>query len=238
MPTPQTQISCLTCENRGAVEWCCLSDADLAVVDRGKTLDSYLPGSALYDQGEDCDGVYCLQSGLIGIRRIDENGNSALLRLVSPGETLGYRAFLRRAPHDNSAEALMPSSVCRIGRSTVRRLLQDNPELGLSFLDHSLRELTETESRYMESVTWKARTRLLHMLLVFNERFGTETENGEHRIELPISRQDLAGLIGTAPETMSRTIQRIQTEGLAQFNGRIVRIFDLDAICDNMPVAG
>lgn len=235
MSKPETNISCITCEYRGDVEWCCLGSEDLARVDRAKTSDEYSPGAVIYDQGSDCDGVYCLKSGLVGIRRLDENGNSTLLRLVCPGETLGYRAFLRKAAHDNSAEVLMPSRVCCIGRSMVRGLLQDSPELGLEFLDHSLRDLAETESRYMESVTWKAKTRLLHMLLVLNERFGWETENGEHRIELPVSRQDLAGLIGTAPETMSRTIHRIQTEGLVQFDGRIVRILDLDAMCENMP---
>ena len=235
MTNPHMRISCLACENQSTVEWCCLNDEDLARVDRAKVVEEHSPGSVIYDQGGDCDAIYCLQSGLVGIRRLDDIGNSTLLRLACPGETLGYRAFLRKAPHDNSAEVLMPSRVCRIGRTTVRGLLEGNPDLGLAFLDHSLRDLTLTEDRYMESVTWKAKTRLLHILLVLNERFGVETENGEHRIELPISRQDLAGLIGTAPETMSRTIQRIQTEGLAQFDGRVVRIFDLDAICRDMP---
>lgn len=235
MPTSHTHVSCVMCENRCSVEWDCLDEEALARVDQAKSLDEYSPGSVLYDQGSECDAVYCLHSGLVGVRRLDENGNSTLLRLSGPGETLGYRSFLRKAPHDNSVEVLMPSEVCRIGRSAMRSVLQDNPELGLAFLEHSLRDLSDTEDRYMESVTWKAKTRLLHMLLVFNERYGVETETGEHYVELPISRQDLAGLIGTAPETMSRTIQRIQTEGLAKFDGRVVQIFDLDAICEDMP---
>jgi len=238
MPAGNTRTSCLTCESRASAEWCCLSDTELNLIDRAKSTRDYSPGAVLYDQGDECDGVYCLQSGLVGIRRLDENGNSTLLRLVNPGETLGYRSFLRKAPHDNSAEVLMPSSICTVARPTVRGMLQNNPELGLQFLDHTMRDLKETENRYMESVTWKAKTRLLHILLVLNERFGVEAENGEHHIELPISRQDLAGLIGTAPETMSRTIQRIQAEGLAQFDGRMVRIYDLDALCADMPISG
>ena len=233
-----THASCLDCDNRNSSEWRCLSAHELSLVDDVKTAREYSPGTVIYDQGEDCGGIHCLKSGLIGIRRLDENGHSTLLRLVYPGKTLGYRSFLRKAPHDNAAEVLMPSTVCLVGRSTVRALLQKNPELGLRFLDHSLSELKDTEDRYLESVTWKAKTRLLHVLLVLNERFGSETENGEHQIELPVSRQDLAELIGTAPETMSRIIHRIQTEGLAQFDGRTVRILDIDAICSGLPVVG
>ena len=235
MSIPRVPVSCLTCENRHSVEWCCLADEELACIDRAKTFEDYLPGSVVFDQGEDCDAIYCLNSGLAGVRRVDENGNSTLLRLVGPGETLGYRAFLRSAPHDNSVEVLTPSSLCSISRSTMRRVLSLHPEVGLAFLDHSLRDLSKTEDGYMKSVTWKAKARLLHVLLVFNERFGRKIENGQYQIELPISRRDLADLIGTQPETMSRTIHRIQTEGLAQFDGRTVKILNLDAICDSMP---
>lgn len=233
MPT-----SCLDCENAGTSEWCCLKDPELRLIDSAKTTRHYSAGAVIYEQGGDCDGIHCLKSGLVGIRRLDESGNTTLLRLVYPGKTLGYRSFLRKALHDNSAEVLMPSTVCLVGRSTVRALLEKNPELGLRFLDHSLRELKDTEDRYLESITWKAKTRLLHVLLVLNERFGSETEDGEHRVELPVSRQDLAELVGTAPETMSRIIHRIQNEGLARFDGRTVHLLDLDAICSDLPVVG
>lgn len=236
MPTGSAHPSCLSCRSRCSAEWGCLNDASIGLIDRAKISRNYSPGKIVYNQGDPCGGVFCIESGLVGIRRVDEQGNSTLLRLVHPGETIGYKSFLRKAPHDNAAEALMPSSICFVDRPTVRGLLQQSPDLGLSFLDHSLRDLAETEVRYMESVTWRVRTRLLHILLVLYERFGFETENGEHYVELPISRQDLAGLTGTAPETMSRTIQRIQTEGLATFEGRRVRLSDIDAILRDVPM--
>ena len=236
MPTKSARLSCADCSSRRSAEWCCLNDVKVGLIDRAKVSRNYSPGKIVYSQGDPFGGVFCIESGLVGIRRVDEQGNSTLLRLVHPGETIGYKSFLRKAPHDNAAEALMPSRICFIDSATLRGLLQQSPDLGLSFLDHSLRDLAETEVRYMESVTWRVRTRLLHILLVLYERFGFETESGEHVVELPISRQDLAGLTGTAPETMSRTIQRIQTEGLATFEGRRVRLSDIDAILRDVPM--
>jgi CRP/FNR family transcriptional regulator len=203
-------------------------------MDKGKSTRVYAPGSVVYAQGDMGGGVHCIRSGLVGIRRLEGNGDSTLLRLVNPGETVGYRAFLTSAPHENSAEVLMTSSICTISRPALRAVFDRNPNIGLRFLDHSLRDLKQTEDRYVESVSWKARTKLLHMLLVLNERFGCEVEGGGYRIELPISRQDFAGLIGAAPETMSRTIHRIQNEGLAHFDGRVVWISSIDAISNDV----
>jgi CRP/FNR family transcriptional regulator len=236
MASKDKDPSCFSCQTRQISEWCCLTDAELCQIDRVKAFRDYGPGEIIYHQGESCEGVFCLESGLVGIRRLDEKGNSTLLRLINAGQTVGYRAFLRKAPHDNSAEVLMPSRICHINRSTVRSLLETNPTLGLSFLDHSLDDLAHTEDQYMESTTCSVRIRLLHALLVLYERFGFESEEGEPHLELPISRQDLAGLIGTAPETMSRTIQRIQMDGLVEFKGRTVRIRDLNSICQTLAI--
>jgi CRP/FNR family transcriptional regulator len=214
-----------------------LSEAEIAFIDRAKISRHYAPGEIIYSQGDECAGIFCIESGLVGIRRLDENGNSTLLRLSSPGETVGYESFLTRTLYSNGAEALMASDICFVDRAVVRRLLQDNPKIGLSFLDHSLHDLAAIEDRYMESVTSRAKRRLLQLLLDLNDRFGIETDEGGCLIELPISRQDLAGLIGSAPETMSRTIHRLQTEGLAQFDGRTVRIFDIDAIQSEASIA-
>ena len=237
MISKDADISCFNCQTRKVSEWCCLTSAELRLVDSVKISHAYKPGEIIYHQGDPCEGVFCLESGLVGIRRLDEKGNSTLLRLINAGQTVGYRAFLRRAPHDSSAEVLMPSRICHINRSTVRSLLETNPTLGLSFLDHSLEDLAHTENQYMESTTCTVKTRLLHALLVLYERFGFESEEGEYWVELPISRQDLAGLIGTAPETMSRMIQRIQMEGLAEFDGRTVRIRDINTVCRTLAIS-
>ena len=237
MRATPTSRSCSNCPTRCSAEWGCLSESELALINRAKASRRYAPGETIYNQGDECAGLFCIESGLVGIRRLDENGNSTLLRLASPGETVGYESFLTRALYSNGAEALMASNICFVDRAVVRRLLQKNPEVGLSFLDHSLHDLAAIEDRYMESVTSRAKRRLLQLLLALNDRFGIETGGGGCLIELPISRQDLAGLIGSAPETMSRTIHRIQTEGLAQFDGRTVRIFDIHAIQSEASIA-
>jgi CRP/FNR family transcriptional regulator len=208
----------------------------LRLLDNSK-IDHILPvGENIYSQGDECSGIYCIQSGLIGLRRMDSEGHSILMRLVNQGETIGYRALLSKTHHVLSAEVMMPSQVCFIGRAVIQELLQKNPALGMRFLDHSLRDIEKIEDRVIGSETWPVRTRFLHILMVLYERFGVE-EGGVWFLDLPISRRDLAELVGTTPETMSRTISGIHSEGLAIFKGRRVEIPSLSAVMEAVPLS-
>ncbi len=233
----KTRVTCFGCQTRRTAEWCALDDAELALLDRVKQPREREAGTTLFDQGAPCAGLYCIQTGLVGIRKLDARGNSTLLRLCGAGETVGYRAFLRKSDHLTTAEMLLPGRVCFIDRATVRALLTQNPNLGLRFLDHSVRDADELAQRYFEGVTFPVRTRLLNVLMVLYERFGGLDADGRAVLELPLSRQDLAALIGTSPESMSRNIGRVQDEGFARFEGRTVRIDDIDALMRHLPAS-
>ncbi len=154
-------ISCHDCQARPSSEWCALEEDELALLNNAKVQKSIEAGSALFHQGDACDGIYCLQFGLVGIRRLDSAGNSSLLRLCGPGETIGYRSFLLKSEHRTTAEIMMPSIVCFINRQTVRALLERNPNLGLRFLDHNVKDAAEFEERYFETITFTVKDRLL-----------------------------------------------------------------------------
>lgn len=222
--------SCFACQTRERTEWCALSDRDLKLVDESRAIRQYLPGDVLYHQGDPCIGVYCVQSGLIGLRKIDHDGNSILVRLAYPGDTVGYRSFLAGEEHHLSAEVLKPSMLCFIEQATARRMLETNPSLGLRFLKRMARDLDEAEDKFLESTNSDIRVRLAHLLFVLKDRFAIESGNGALTLELPLSRQDMAAMIGVRPETMSRTIRKFEDEGLAFFSGRTVRVPDMAAL--------
>lgn len=229
--TNKTSVnSCSDCLTRQTSEWCALSDEELKLVDQAKLTRTFEPGEVVFHQGGSCKGVYCIQSGLIGFRRVDEEGNSALLRLCNAGETIGYRAFLSKHDHSNTAEVLSPSVVCFVPRSLVTRLLGENPRLGERFLGHCMEDMSRTEADYARSLTLKMKSRLLHVLMIFYEQAGYRDQSENFVLELPIQRQQLAAMLGASPESVSRMIRRLETEGLLKFDDRRVRFSDMDAI--------
>jgi CRP-like cAMP-binding protein len=204
----------MECPGLQTTEWEALAESELTSIDN-------------CEQG---NGVYCIKSGLIGLRRIDINGNSALIRLINAGSTVGYRTFLTRKAHINSAEALTSSTLCYVPRPNVEKLLKANPLLGERFLQHFYDDAIDTESDYVRSLTMGMKSRFLHLILVFYERFGYQDENGNAVVQLPVKKGEIAELVGVRPESISRLIDQLQTDEIMRFKDRKVEFSDVDRV--------
>ncbi len=233
---PTDHGNCFTCQTRGRTEWCVLSDKELELLDSGKVCREFLPGEVVFHEGDQCRGVHCIESGLVSIRKMDAGGNEVLLRLSHPGDTMGYRSFLAGDEHNNSAEALETSRLCFIKGATVQSLLEINPSLGLRFLRHAVMDLDDAEEKVLQSATLPVRARFAHLLMVLKERYGVTGKNGELDLELPLSRQDMAAMIGIRPESMSRTIRSFEEDNVAQFSGRKVHVPNISNLLKEMEI--
>ncbi|MEM6733883.1 MAG: Crp/Fnr family transcriptional regulator, partial [Myxococcota bacterium] len=167
----------------------------------------------------------------------DESGNTVILSMAEPGDTLGYRAFFADEAYRASAEALTDARVCFIDRETVRALLERNPKVGQRFLGHIARDVIQSEDQRFLMSTQKVRPRLAHLLLALRDRHASVDDSGRLEFELPYSRQDLAAHLGARPETIARTIKRMDDDGVAQFSGRRVVVDDLDRLLDEVELA-
>lgn len=229
--------SCFSCEGRLQNAWCALEGDDLHLLNQSKICHRYEPGQTIFYQGNPCLGVYCIEEGTVALRKTDAAGNSVLVRILSKGEALGYRTYFSGGNYAASAEALSESRVCFVGRSAVQRLLELNPAVGFSFLKRMGDDLKDAEEAKLHVASLPVRARLSHLLLALKDRFGSVREDGTLTIALPLSRQDMAAMIGTRPETIARTIKALETDGVALFEGRQVIVGDLDALLDEIEVS-
>jgi len=221
---------CSVCHVGRRSDWHGLEAAALRLLAQGLSRREYGSGAVVFAQGDANSGVHCLFSGAIAIRRLDAEGRSVLLSLAYPGDTIGYRSFLAGGEHKTSAEALGPSVVCHIDRNTVAAVLEAAPSLGLHLLKRSIGELELAHDRLFGRATLSNRHQLVHLLLVLATRHGRRLENGAQLIELPVSRGDLASMIGTRHETLSRIIGPLETDGIAYFSGRQVTVPNVDML--------
>jgi CRP/FNR family transcriptional regulator len=113
-------------------------------------------------------------------------------------------------------------------------MLSHNPTLGLNFLTHLAEDLDSAEESILQNSSLSVRTRLVHLLLTLKDRFAGVTEDGTIELSLPLARQDLAALLGTRPETIARTIHALESDSVAMFSGRTVRIPDLDMLLNEI----
>jgi CRP-like cAMP-binding protein len=180
------------------------------------------PGSHLFQQADECRGLYLLDSGLIGLRKLNEDGTTMLVNLVRPGDFMGYGPLLADCDHLTSAEVIRPSRVVFIEIAQVRRMLREMPAFLSLLLKQAARDLNALEDKYLQMATRQAHVRLATLLLSLKDTASNEPSGC--RFELPLMNKDIADLIGIRPETLSRAIGQLRSAGLAEMRDHVVHI--------------
>ncbi|HHN75441.1 MAG TPA: Crp/Fnr family transcriptional regulator [Acidobacteria bacterium] len=232
------QANCFSCQIKDRTEWCALEEDELREVNRSKVCNSYEPGQVIFYQGNPCLGIHCIEEGTVALRKFDEQGNTLLARLFHAGDTLGYLAYFSSQGYSGTAEALTACRICFVDRAAIRHLLERNPALGVRFLGRIADNLREAEDSKLRIVAVPLRARVAHLLLALRDRFATVADDGSLTLQLPLSRMDIAAMVGARPESISRVIRHFESHGIADFDGRTVKIPDLDLLLDICEEAG
>jgi CRP-like cAMP-binding protein len=222
-PSDTSALSCKSCASRATSDWADLPEHCFEIIDRVKRPRQLEQGETLFCEGEENLGLHCVSAGIFGLKMTHENGTRVLVGVASPGDTLGSRAFLRNGPHRTTAEALTPSAVCTILRRDALHLTQAAPTVYLQLVKRCLRAMDDAQEDKLRMAAMSNRARLCHLLI---RLIGPSQTNSDQPVEarLPVSRVDLAGMIGIQPESVSRLFRRIKDDGLIDFNGRHLRI--------------
>jgi CRP-like cAMP-binding protein len=223
-------VSCLTCPVRQHSAWQVLSEAEIHLLDRRRKAREYLAGDLVFAAGEPSNGLYCMAAGTVAIRKSDAAGNVIPIRLAYHGDIFGYRGLLLDARRRYSAEAVRASRMCFVDRAVVRSLLDRNPALGRKFLQRIASDLEDAHDNLLRHATLSNRGKFVRLLLMLMNHHGSTAHDGSQYMALPLSRRELASMIGTRQETLSRIIGRLEEDGLARFSGRTVQFTRPDAL--------
>lgn len=226
--------SCFGCQGRERNAWCDLEEPELRLLNDSKICNLYQPGQVIFYEGNPCLGIHCIESGEIALRKATGTGETVVIGLRGAGETLGYRAYFAGSGYNATAEVLRPSRVCFIDKAAVRTLLHHNPNVGLGFLRKFADDLGKSEVERVLALSLPLRARLAHMLLVLKDRSASVDDDGTLRIDLPLSRRDLASMLGARPESLSRVIRDLTDRSVARFEARRVIVPDLDVLIDEV----
>lgn len=214
------------CANCGFYEqslWQPVAGANVSTLMRSFTRRELETGAVLYHQGATSEGVYCVSRGLIAIRSFGSDGGSSLLRLAYPGELIGYRAFLTGREHRTEAQALLPSRICVVAQRDAKQVVQACPAVLARLAIRCADELDQAHERIQDAARLPNKARLAQLLDALMAAHGKPTGDA-WRMRLPISRQDLADILGVQPETLSRLMRRLQDEGRLLCSGRWIEI--------------
>ncbi|WP_270921131.1 Crp/Fnr family transcriptional regulator [Parasedimentitalea psychrophila] len=224
MSDPSNPIHpCGACDFYNDSVWQPVASCSVSVLSRGYSRKDLSKGQSLYYQEDENRGVFCLSKGLVALRTYHQNGSSTLLRLAYPGDIIGFRSFLENRPHRTEARALLASRVCTVARRDAQQVVQGNPSILARLASRCISEIDRNHDRIIAAATTSSKQRLIDILLRLMKAHGEQSVECLH-MQLPLSRSDLADLIGVQTETVSRLFKRIQADGVFHVSGREIQM--------------
>lgn len=182
---------------------------------------SYNKGESIFFEGEPGNGFHMVGEGKVKIFKMSLGGKEQILHIFGEGEPFGEVPVFHGMPFPASAETLAPTRTLFFPRDRFVDLITRNPSIALNMLavlSMRLRRFTvQIENLSLKEVP----ARLAGYLLYLSEEQG-----GVDSVELEISKGQLASLLGTIPETLSRIFARMSEEGLIEVNGRRIALLD------------
>ncbi|WP_018750083.1 Crp/Fnr family transcriptional regulator [Paenibacillus sanguinis] len=186
----------------------------------------YRKGELIFREGDRSESLYVVNQGIIKLTKLEDNGKEHIIRLLFPGDFFGQFALLQEKPHYASAYAADTTGVCRIHRSDFLNVLRRDTDTAARFMTALSAQLEEADAWAAVLTLLEADRRLAKMLLYFRQKTALSSDE----FILPVSKKELAGLIGATPETLSRKLKQLSQEGVLSVTGRKLRLLDIPAL--------
>ncbi len=180
-------------------------------------------GDEIIQEGATPKGIYCLVKGTAKLFKVGFNGKEQILRFVNEGDIIGYRSILSGELFGASATAMSNCEIYYVPEKFFLKLLEVNPNLAFNILQRIAKDLGE----YARTITYLAqktvRERLAEVLLLLETKLGTDKDGF---INISLTREETANLIGTATESAIRLISEFKQDQLIEVEGRKIKILE------------
>jgi CRP-like cAMP-binding protein len=196
---------------------------------RGFAVHEYQRGQVVFYEGTPALAVYCLICGGIKLQKAGSGREQHVIRILSAGDIMGYRPVLADEPYAATAVAFETTAICTIPRADFIDLMRRSPELSLELLRRLSRELRISEDQMLSQAheTVLQRTaRVLQFLLV--QSGGRKGD--DERIGIPLRRMEIAQMVGTSPETLSRTLRKMGDRGIIKVTRGGIEVQNTEAL--------
>lgn len=212
--TPAPLAGCAHCGSPAKNIICAANPGIPKSLENAKIACHYKRDQVIFYAGNDPLGLFFVQSGLVKLESLTEEGAAHTLRIVGPGGILGYRSLFAEEPYHATAIAVDKVDLCFVPKANVLEVFKNHPEVALRLLNHVSKDLRLAETRWVNQMDKGAAERVAEALVFLHEHFQNQTW----------TRREIAEWAGTTPETVMRTLAQFEKEGLIDQSGRQIQI--------------
>jgi CRP/FNR family transcriptional regulator, cyclic AMP receptor protein len=207
--------------------------AFLAKGDGGVTVSIYRRGQIVFTQGDPADCLFFIQEGKVKVTVVSHQGKEAVIAFLEAGDFIGEGCLTGRPRRVSTARALTDSTLTRLDKSTMVRMLRDEPNLSELFMAHLLSRTLRVEEDLVDQLFNSSEKRLARALLLL-ANFG---KDGTHETVIAkVSQETLADMVGTTRSRVSHFMNKFRQLGYIDYNGDLeVHSSLLDAVLHEKP---
>ena len=202
-----------------------LPDAQIRALEMIIAENSYMKGENIFTEAEPASGFYVVTAGRVKIFKISSEGREQILHIFGPGEVFGEVPVFAGKIFPASAEAMEKSSALFFPRAGLFKLIEKNPSIAmnmLALLSMRLRNFTAMiDDLSLKEVPGRLARHLLYL---------SEETSGTHELILSTTKGQLASLLGTIPETLSRILTKMTEQEIIESDGKKIVILDQNAV--------
>src|ERR1051326_4951790 len=215
--------SCLFCKLRTESFFCQLPPKTLEAFEKIKFPSSLPRNSILFVEGQSPRGIYVLCKGRVKLSVNSSDGKTMILKIAEPGEVLGLHACVTGIPYELTAETVQPCQVVFIKREDFQKFLSDHGDACLMAAQH-LSSTCHTAYDTIRTIglSHSASEKLARMLLELASE-GESTKDGI-RVKLALTHEEIAQVIGTSRETVTRLLANFRKKQMAILKGSTLMI--------------
>jgi len=186
-------------------------------------------GQTLYTPGDRSEALFMLKKGRVRIYKVAPDGWEFTLAVVDAGTMFGEMALTAQRLREAYAEATEPSDICVLRNADLERLVRANPEVGLRMMRVLSERLRACETRLEDIGLKDVPARLASLVLQLAESEGVVTPEGP-KIPTRYTHRQLATMIGSSRETITRAFTKLQRTGAVELRRRHIYIKDMEAL--------
>ncbi|KAB1065654.1 Crp/Fnr family transcriptional regulator [Salibacter halophilus] len=223
----QVYVGCEECRVKNDSLFKGLPDEEIENINYHKSCAFYKKGQILFHEGTRPLGVYCVNQGKIKVYRTGDDGKDQIIKIATGGDLLGYKALVSDELYPVSGETLENTKVCFIPKSEFLGMLTRVPSFGQQLLQAACHELGAMTQNITSLAQKSVRERLAVTLLMLKDTYDVDPAAGDDtEVEINLTREDLANIVGTATETIIRLLHDFKDEKLIETKGRKIKVLE------------
>ncbi|MBC7538508.1 MAG: Crp/Fnr family transcriptional regulator [Bacteriovorax sp.] len=215
--------TCQNCISKNKGIFCGLGTPETEDLSRHKIINTFKKGQTIFMQGNHPSGIYCIGNGNIKLTQIGNDGKETILKIAQGGDILGHQNIFTEDSCSATATAMKDTEICFIDKKYILKVIENNPNVAMNIIHKLSRDMSSAENKLSSLHQKNVRERLAELILSLKKSHGV-MDGGSWKIDLKLTREEMAKMIGTSHETLIRFMTEFKEAGMLEQVGKIIFI--------------